>query len=232
MIISHQHKFIFLKTRKTAGTSIEIALSRFCGASDVITPISAEDELERRELGFREPQNTNVPLRFLSQIDWLRWIRSGQRPRFFNHASARFIRKHVEASIWNGYFKFCFERNPFDKAISRYYYRTREPRPAIADYLEAAPRQFLSNWELYTVNDQLAVNFLGRYENLTEDLAAVSDQLGLDGRLSLPRTKAGFRTNRDHYSKVLDGRARARIECVCAKEITTFDDHWGELQLP
>ncbi|MEL6382956.1 MAG: chondroitin 4-O-sulfotransferase, partial [Cyanobacteria bacterium J06626_18] len=31
MIISHEYKFIFLKTRKTAGTSIEIALSKFCG---------------------------------------------------------------------------------------------------------------------------------------------------------------------------------------------------------
>ena len=31
MIVSHEHKFIFLKTKKTAGTSIELALSELCG---------------------------------------------------------------------------------------------------------------------------------------------------------------------------------------------------------
>jgi hypothetical protein len=39
MIINHRYKFIFLKTRKTAGTSIESALSQFCDSNDIITPI-------------------------------------------------------------------------------------------------------------------------------------------------------------------------------------------------
>ncbi len=38
VIVSHEHGFIFMKTRKTAGTSVEIALSRICGPDDVITP--------------------------------------------------------------------------------------------------------------------------------------------------------------------------------------------------
>ncbi len=51
MIVSHKHRFIFLKTNKTAGTSVEIALSKFCGPDDVIPPLIPEDEAKRAELG-------------------------------------------------------------------------------------------------------------------------------------------------------------------------------------
>ena len=44
MIISHRHKFIFVKTKKTAGTSIETLLASVCGEEDVITEISEEEE--------------------------------------------------------------------------------------------------------------------------------------------------------------------------------------------
>jgi len=37
MIVSRRHRFIFIKTHKTAGTSIEISLSRYCGASDIVS---------------------------------------------------------------------------------------------------------------------------------------------------------------------------------------------------
>lgn len=47
MILSHEHKFIFLRTKKTAGTSIELALSELCGPDDIITPLTREDEARR-----------------------------------------------------------------------------------------------------------------------------------------------------------------------------------------
>ena len=229
MIINHKYKFIFLKTRKTAGTSIEIALSKHCDTNDIIT-LSKKDKRKRQELGFGEVQNYNVPLRFYTKLDWLRYLGRGKRKEFFNHASAHFIRENVGEDIWRSYFKFCFERNPFDKAISRYYWSTREPRPEISDYLESVQINLLSNWDIYTINDQIAVDFVGRYENLEDDLAIVKDKLGIFGELSLPKAKGAYRLNRDHYSNVLNPQARTRIELICAKEMLAFDYRWKESQ--
>ncbi len=160
MIVNHKYKFIFIKTRKTAGTSIEIALSQYCGDGDVITPITEEDERTRQELGFRGPQNYHVPSRSYSKSDLLTLLWNKRRKRFFNHSSALFIRENIGQEIWNSYFKSCFERNPFDKAISRYYRATREPRPEIYDHLLSTSIGSLSNWALFTVNDHVVVDFV------------------------------------------------------------------------
>ena len=37
MIISHKHKFIFFKSKKTAGSSIQVTLAKHCGEDDIIT---------------------------------------------------------------------------------------------------------------------------------------------------------------------------------------------------
>ena len=69
MIVSHRHRFIFIKTRKTASTSIEIALSQFCGPEDIITPIHPDDEAIRRSLGYPGPQNFLMqPGRYSRQV--------------------------------------------------------------------------------------------------------------------------------------------------------------------
>ena len=57
MIVSHAKKLIFVKTRKTSGTSMEVSLSQVCGPDDIITPISFEDELVRLDMGGTLPQN-------------------------------------------------------------------------------------------------------------------------------------------------------------------------------
>ena len=39
MIISHSHRYIFIKSEKTAGTSVEAALSKHCTDNDMVTPL-------------------------------------------------------------------------------------------------------------------------------------------------------------------------------------------------
>jgi len=130
--------------------------------------------------------------------------------------------------VWDGYFKFSVERNPFDKAISRYFWSTRAEahRPPIADYLRAAPKDLLSNWGIYTIDDCIAVDFVARFETLVEDMAKVMRTIGLPETTALPRTKSRFRPEKRHYSEVLDPESRLILERVCSRELKAFSYQW------
>ena len=49
MIISYSRRFIFLKTRKTAGSSIQMALSEICGNDDII--VSDDRNINSKDIG-------------------------------------------------------------------------------------------------------------------------------------------------------------------------------------
>ena len=72
MIICHTHKFIFLKTRKTGGTSVEIALSGCCDETDIITPVTPRDEYLRLQVG--RPCQNFMPER-VAETDYLDQLR-------------------------------------------------------------------------------------------------------------------------------------------------------------
>ena len=120
MIISHKHKFIFIKTRKTAGTAVEIALSSICGPEDVITPLSGTDEELRFELSGKHAQNCQLPLNRLNIKEVLRWLKHGKRPKHTNHQSASLTRDRVGKRCWKEYFTFTVEREPLAKMVSHY----------------------------------------------------------------------------------------------------------------
>ena len=229
MIVSHRHKFIFIKSKKTAGTSVEIALSRFCGDEDIVTPIVPETTEELEKMGFKGAQNYKLsPLQFTVK-DWRKWLK-GKRPAFRDHLPAVYIKKVLGDKIWDSYFKFSIERNPYDKAVSRYYWSTRnmEPRPTLEQHLNARTPEALSNWHLYTIDDELAVDYMMRYEFLEESLHYVEEALALPSPLQLPTAKSGYRKSHQHYSRLISPQARKRIETVCAKELAAFQYEWDE----
>jgi sulfotransferase famil protein len=223
MIISHEYKYIFIKTNKTAGTSIEIALSKFCGPRDVITPIVPEDEETRRELGYRGPQNYWAPISDYSLRELARWVlRSARKRRYYNHISAREIRTHLSPEVWNSYYKFCFERNPWDRMISYYYWRCKtEPRPTISEFIDSEVALMLKRrgHDLYTVDGQIVVDRICRFENLVEEMDAVRLQIGIPEPLELPRTKTKYRQDKRSYREILGEQDRAKIAALFKDEI-------------
>jgi len=235
MIVSHNYKFIFIKTAKTAGTSMTIYLSHFCGEGDLITRLKKEEIEYGNSLGYRFPHGFKTQVKSLKLAVW-KMIKNFQSDQQLMKTSGYKIRKNLSAysaqmylgqQVWNNYFKFCFERDPFDKAVSLYYWHTRdmEKGPEINEYIQKADRSKLSNWRLYTIDDQVAVDFVGRYENLDEDVRFVAEKLGLPNH-SLPNAKGDSRSNHQHYSQILNQDSRRHIEIVCAKEIEMFKYSW------
>ena len=233
MIVSHRHRFIFVRTRKTAGTSVEMALSRFCGPDDIIT--RDLDDPMRRELGYLEAQNDlEIPWSAYTYDDWRRLLRHRKRARFKNHMPASRIRALVGEEVWRGYYKFAIERDPWDKAISLYHWRTRDanPRPSLLEFLEQVGAKSLSNAHIYLIDGQPAVDRILAYERLAEQLEEVRLKLSLPEPLTLPRAKSTQRGEQPHYSALIGPAERAVIDAACQREIELLGYRFGAASMP
>ena len=176
MILSRAHRFIFIRTKKVAGTSVELFLSRFCGDDDIITPLRPEEEILRPDMG---PRNFRIPgygkrtraRRILGQLLGKPAIGYGG---FYNHMPAKEIRRMIGEQAWNECFKFTIERNPWDRQVSLYnwHYRARDPKPSFERFIRSPLRRKISpNFDTYAIDDQVAVDYVCRYETLEADLA-------------------------------------------------------------
>jgi len=219
VIVSHQHRFVFVKTFKTAGTSVEIGLSAHCGPDDVITPIMDEDL--RRASGGRGPQHDRVPVHRYRAPEIAAALRRRDWVRFAEHTPAVTARRLLGRRVWNDYFTFTIERNPWDKVISAYYWRFRAvqpPWPSIAEWLQTS-RSHVMGFELYADDGSVIVDRVLRYESLDDEIAEVAALLGLAGPVVLPRAKTGHRLDQRPYREVLGPAERERIAHEYAREI-------------
>jgi hypothetical protein len=200
VLISHERRFIFIKTRKTAGSSIEQFLAPLTGADGVVTPPTDGDRNHRERFSLTR-ELSNAPDHHDMRIGMRQWRR---RVAYNQHMPAWRVRERIGHERWNSYFTFCFERDPWDKLVSFYWWRTREdPNPPdFETFCRTTPD--LSAWPLYAIDDQVGVDFVGRYENLHDDLQYVLDRVGLDVPIDLPREKSGYRTAEPQFSPELD----------------------------
>lgn len=239
VIISHQHRFIFIKTQKTAGTSIEQALSRIAGDDAVVTPVYPP-------VAGHQPRNYTVPGTVARDVRWrvrstLHQVKGRVRNHqnaarssaYWNHMSLREVLSVAGRERVGGYTTFTFERNPFDKVLSAWRWETKDMPtppslsawlhsrrpPGRADYLRV--RSLPIDFDRYSLDGTtVGVDLVGRFEHLGDDLAAIIETLGLDpGKIDLQHVKA---TQQDGSGPVF---ARADVETIAnafAREIAAF----------
>jgi hypothetical protein len=227
MIVSHAHKFIFLKTKKTAGTSIELALTELCGDDDIISPLTKIDEARRA--GGRGAQNWRLhswwgsPRPFFQR----RFFKfTAEDYGFYNHMPADQAKALLNNdTVWNSYFKFAFDRNPWDRQVSFYHHRYRRETapPPFAHFIRKEKHARLNNYEIYSIGGEVAVDFIGRFENLEEDLRQALSQVGLSLDAPLPRAKTTFRKTKAPYRDYYDAETRDIVGDWYHREIALLD---------
>ncbi len=218
MLISHLNRFIYTKTLKTAGTSVEIYLEDAClpAGHDVARGHHIQETVTPAGIiGYRGPD--------LSARTW------------YNHMPATEIRESIGHTIWNEYFKFCVVRNPFDKLVSLWWFNVNKNQ----DYPYSGAsfskiRSEFSRWcveyvlngvdrDKYLIDDRVSLDFFIRYESLLDDLRNVCLRIGYPFQPErLGRYKGETRAIGQPFIDYYDEPAIAAVEAAFRWELDYF----------
>lgn len=206
MLVSHRHKIIYFKTRKTGGTSVEVALEPFArpvGWTGTISEETAAAETEAGIVGARGPGAGDFAWR--------------------NHMSAEDIKRRLPAAVWAGYTKFAVIRNPWDKVVSFFHFahprlKRADPETVIATFRAWLPTadKIGEDRDCYWIGSAPVADRVLRYETLERDLGEILADLALPP-VDLPRYKAKARGPRrvpypDYYTPALVDHVGTRFD--------------------
>lgn len=176
MLISNKKKFIFIAFWKTGSTSVENALAKF------------------------------------SSKNYTQWLRLKYKFIYHEHQAAKF--KHMSAercmrlvgkAAWSEYFTFAFVRNPWDRAASAYikHYHNSELdlKEGFNAWIKAKVSIAQVSQFIADDNNQIAVDYVGRFENIEQDFNHICDKLKINVRLPHKNKSTRSRQYQDLYTK-------------------------------
>lgn len=193
MIISAQHRFIFAAIPKTGTHAVRQALREHMGPQDM------------EQVGLFV--NRKLPIPQLAQIG-------------HGHLSLQQVRPYFRPEDFDGFFKFAFVRNPFDRFVSYCAFMTRE-HGQFEKNPQGVMRHFIDNpqWQhilfqpqhmfVTGADGQLLSDYLGRVEQMQESYDEAARRIGIPSR-PLEKVNASSRRNyRDYYDQsLIDGVAK------------------------
>tara|TARA_B100002019_G_scaffold287225_1_gene298890 strand:- start:2129 stop:2731 length:603 start_codon:yes stop_codon:yes gene_type:complete len=197
MILSKKYSVLFIAIQKTGTTSVEKVLQEY------LYPHVASSTVKIKK-----------------------------RPNFkYKHNSAEILAGCPEIkSIWYELFKFSFVRNPWDLCVSHYFYRQREGHEEAVgtpfrEWLmndkkrEPIMWQASTQYDCLTVNGKLAVDFIGRFENLQADFDKICKHIQIPS-IQLDKHNT---TEHEHYSKYYDQETKEYVFNLFKKDIDYFN---------
>lgn len=199
MIISYEHNFCFVKTRKTAGSTLEKLVLPYLREDLDICTGSPRDDTPRLNTN-----NTNGHLRFNNLLE--SW---NLNP--------------------NKLFSFSIERNPWDKVVSAYYWHKKIKPGQFENmefdtYVENRHGLLPTDWYLYYPSEKLKVRKVYKYEERYDMYADLNNRFGFKitkDQVNLTRLKSDVRKNKE-YKNMYNSTSKKVIAKIFEKEIETF----------
>lgn len=223
MIICQEHKLVFVKTKKTAGSSIEIALGRLLMPGDFATPLSPNSETLRP--GKRAIVKASVAR--------LRERSNGTVRARYSHLGFQVAKDFLEDEI-EGCLSFAVERNPWDKAVSAFYFwmlrrgrEVKDPKGMFEDFCLSETLATFSDRAMYADDSGFIVDQVLQYDSLAVAFKALMKKTGakeakLDGINANGGIKPKVKKLEEFYGDQYDRPAAKAVQSVFAKEIELF----------
>lgn len=197
-IISFSRRFIFLKTRKVAGTSVEALIRPYLGDDDVVPAVTPRDEFycaskgafSRNYLVNSDNEAMYTGLVLEGRFDEAAKFLQSCKKLASSHMSFFQIQKLLERKGFStdDFWVFTIDRHPYDWLLSTILYDNslyNKTGDALSkrnlDDVNRSAKSYLSrpdiekklNWCMYTKNDRLLVDQVLKYETLREDMSEV-----------------------------------------------------------
>ncbi|MEO1394467.1 MAG: sulfotransferase family 2 domain-containing protein [Cyanobacteria bacterium J06634_5] len=143
---------------------------------------------------------------------------------------------------YDTYFKFSVVRNPWDRLVSTYVYLKKGGNNAMDNHwakknlsMFSSFDDFVKKWVteenvqswmhfipqhqyIFDNNDNIQVDYIAKFENLSDDFEVISDRLNL--QRSLPHVNAG---KRKPYQEYYTEETKDIVSSVYAKDVQLFD---------
>ena len=215
-MISHKHKCIFIHIPKCAGTSVKYFL------------------FPDQEVHWFEP-NYDVVHGFCPE-----------RKIFMQHATSKQLLETglITKEQWDSYYKFTFVRNPWDRAVSDYFWLMNDQniKDSFNNYLNKTGKfkhvlnyvgtkhyrgeHVIPQSDFFSEEGTYKMDFVGGFENFSADMNKVVKALGHTENFNTHINKAVKK--KAHYSKIYSNSQRDMVDKLYKKDIEqfgyTFDD--------
>jgi hypothetical protein len=193
VIISPNHKYVFVAVPKTGTHAVRQALRPHMGAGDM------------EQVGLFVKRQ--FPIADLAKLG-------------HGHISLEQLRKFMDPAKFAEYFKFAFVRNPFDRFISYCSFITREgnafktdPKRVMRRMLAEPPSEHVLFWPqnkfLADGAGNLLTDYVGRVETMQQSFEFIASKIGIPP-VQLEKVNATERSAyRDYYDQeLIDGVAK------------------------